>query len=89
MESKVNSIGHNFGKEKTIQDIKSTKLLMILNLVNAMDLMTNEDLFKAFMGCKKLEIKPELYISQEFYFARTKVFELHAMKSRGQTNHLS
>jgi len=36
------------------------------------------------MQCKKLEIKRELYISQEFYFARTKVFELHTMKSKGQ-----
>ena len=35
VESKINSIGHNFGKEKTVQDIKSTKLLMILNLVNS------------------------------------------------------
>jgi hypothetical protein len=60
-----------------------------LNLANAMDLMTNEDPFKAFMGCKKLEIKPELYINQEFYFARTKVFELHTRKSRGQMNHFS
>jgi hypothetical protein len=39
MESKINSTGHSFGKEKTVQDIKSTKLLMILNLANAMDLM--------------------------------------------------
>jgi hypothetical protein len=55
-----------------------------------MDLMTNEDPFKAFMQCsKKLEIKPELYINQEFYFAGTKVFELHTIKSRGQTNYFS
>jgi hypothetical protein len=52
-------------------------------------LMTNEDPFKAFMRCKKLELKPELNVNQEFYFARTKVFELHTMKSRGQMNHFS
>jgi hypothetical protein len=45
MESKINSTGHNFGKQKAVQDIKYTKLLTIY----AMDLMTNEELFKAFM----------------------------------------
>jgi hypothetical protein len=54
-----------------------------------MDLMTNEELFKAFMWCKKLEINHKLYINQEFYFVRIKVFELGTMKSRGQTNHFS
>jgi len=39
IESKINSTGHNFGKEKTVQDIRATKLLTILNLANAMDLM--------------------------------------------------
>jgi hypothetical protein len=54
-----------------------------------MGLMTHENPFMAFMGCKKLEIKPELYIKQGFYFARTKVFELHTVKSRGQMNHFN
>lgn len=74
---------------KTVQDINSTKLLMILNLANAMDIMVNEDLFKAFMQCKKLEHKPDLNVNKEFYFARTKVFELHTVKSRGKMNHFS
>jgi len=40
IESKIHSTGHNFGKEKTVQDIKATKLLIVLNLANAMGLMT-------------------------------------------------
>jgi hypothetical protein len=42
MESKINSSGHNFNKENTVQDIKSTNLLRILNIANVMDLMTNK-----------------------------------------------
>lgn len=42
MEPKINSSGHNFGKENIVQDIKSTKLLRTLNGANAMDLMTNK-----------------------------------------------
>jgi hypothetical protein len=59
---------------------------MILNLANAMDIMTNEDPFKAFTQCKKLELEPELNVNKEFCLARTKVFELHTMKSKGQMN---
>jgi hypothetical protein len=54
MESKINSTEQNSGKGKTVQDIKSITLLRILNLANPMDLTMNEDLYKAFIQCKKL-----------------------------------